>query len=319
MNWQPTADLAAIKFRADVIDACRRFFQRRGVLEVTTPALSPCATTDPNINSFAVTAQRGAQPYYLHTSPELAMKRLLAAGSGSIYQLCSVFRDSDRGRYHHREYTMLEWYRVAWGYQRLMDEVEALVRELPAKSAPEQTQRWSYRDLFLHYLDLDPFTANSQQCRNCCEQHRLPLPDTMPEQLDPWLDLLIGGLIAPRLPGHCLTFIYDFPASQAALAQTHEQDGFAIALRFELYWGKIELANGFQELTEAGEQRRRFEQENAERIKRGQAAMPIDERFLAALVSGVPECSGVALGFDRLLMALAEIDHIKHVVTFAGD
>ena len=321
MNWHPTASLEILRFRAEVISACRWFFQEQDILEVTTPALSRFATTEPNIESFAVRFTTQPSSYrYLHSSPELPMKRLLAAGSGPIYQISQVFRDSDHGHYHRPEFTLLEWYRPGWDYQCLMREVEFLVRSMPMQvTAPIQSQQFSYRELFLHYLSLDPFTANVMDCSACCERHKLSVPDNMGDAIDPWLDLLLSVLIAPKLPQNGLTFIYDFPISQAALAQVQEKKGYWVAERFELYWGSVELANGFQELTDAEEQYRRFENENRRRQQQNKPMMPIDQHFLAALQSGLPECSGVALGMDRLLMSLSGSTNIRQVIAFADD
>lgn len=304
-----------------MLAAIRTFFAERDVLEVTTPALSPAGTTDPNIASL-VTQLGSAQSSrrYLHTSPEFAMKRLLAAGSGPIYQLCTVFRDSDSGRHHRPEFTMLEWYRPGFDYGRLMAEVELLVKTLATPyRLVGAVRRFSYRRLFIDSLGLDPATATAENCRVCCERHGLAPPRNMPDRLDPWLDLLIGALIAPRLPAGSLTFVYDYPASQAALAETKMVEDYAVAQRFELYWGAVELANGFQELTDPDEQLRRFEADNSQRKAEGLPEIAIDTALIGALRAGLPDCAGVALGVDRLLMAILEAGHINEVVAFAGD
>lgn len=322
MNWQPTASLRTLRIRAEILAAIRAFFAERSVMEVTTPVLSPAGTTDPNIASLVT--HLGASPQhprrYLHTSPEFAMKRLLAAGSGPIYQLCTVFRDSDLGRHHRPEFSMLEWYRPGFDYWRLMDEVELLIKILAASyRTVGVARRLSYRRLFIDNLGLDPATATVESCRTCCERHGLAAPENMPGELDPWLDLLIGALIAPRLPPGSLTFVYDYPASQAALARTKTVEGYAVAERFELYWGAVELANGFQELTDAGEQLCRFEADNRRRQAKGLPAIAIDMALIDALRAGLPDCAGVALGVDRLLMAILETRHINEVVAFADD
>ena len=284
---------------------------------MVTPALSASATTEPNISSILVhTALKPDQHRYLHTSPELAMKRLLAAGSGAIYQLCTVFRDCDFGTQHRPEFSMLEWYRPDWTYQQLMDEVSDLIVSVASPNKIKQIKRINYRQLFQSYLDLDPFLTNVEECRNCCLYHEISVPENMGENLDPWLDLLLSIMIVPKLPADTLSFIYDYPASQAALAQIRSQDGIAVAERFELYWGSIELANGFQELTDATEQAKRFEYENHQRRISGKPEMPVDKLFLSALKVGLPMCSGVALGLDRLLMALTDTTDIAEVITF---
>lgn len=248
------------------------------------------------------------------------MKRLLAAGSGPIYQLCNVFRDSDLGRYHRPEFLMLEWYRPGFDYRQLMEEVELLVKTVAAPYRPVTAiQRLSYRQLFIDSLGLDPATATAESCRVCCERQGLAAPDNMPEALDPWLDLLMSALVAPRLPAESLIFVYDYPASQAALARTKTVENYAVAERFELYWGAVELANGFQELTDADEQLRRFEADNIQRRDRGLPPVVVDMALIEALRAGLPDCAGVALGFDRLLMVILEAGHINEVVTFADD
>jgi lysyl-tRNA synthetase class 2 len=300
-----------------MLAACRRFFAERNVLEVQTPALSVFASTEPNIASLEVKSVLAAgQSWYLHTSPETAMKRLLAAGSGAIYQICTVFRDSDFGRQHRPEFTMLEWYRPGWSYVQLMDEVEALLQTLNGGALPGKTRRISYRQLFQSYLALDPFTADTDMCMNCCRARGVTPPGNMSESLDEWLDLLLSLLIVPQLEQDCLTFVYDYPPSQAALATVVEKDGLQVAERFELYWGLLELANGFQELTDAQEQARRFRQDNQCRRHKGLVQMPVDELFISALESGLQATAGVALGLDRLLMAVTGTRTISEVIAF---
>ena len=317
INWRPSASMAVLQARAQLLDGCRKFFAERDVLEVVTPALSSSATTEPNIDSLQVKSRlKPEQNQYLHTSPEFAMKRLLAAGSGAIYQICSVFRDSDFGPQHRAEFSMLEWYRPEWTYRQLMEEVRDLIFLLAKPGKIEQTRQISYRQLFQSHLDLDPFTVDAFECRNCCAQNQVSIPENMGDRLDPWLDLLLSALIVPQLPANNLTFIYDFPASQAALARTREQGEVTVAERFELYWANVELANGFQELADAKEQARRFANENRLRDSDDQPRMPVDELFLMALEAGFPDCSGVALGLDRLLMKLTETSDIAQVMTF---
>lgn len=298
----------------------RRFFEERRVLEVSTPAMSTAGATDPNIQS--VTLELKAFPRhplrYLHTSPELAMKRLLAAGSGPIYQLCTVFRDNEDGRLHRPEFTMLEWYRPDWQYHQLIEETLTLIRALAREQSAGQEQRLSYRELFLNYAGVDPVTATVQDCRECCRRFDLPVAESMTEDIDEWLDWILGALIAPRLPRDGLTCVYDFPPSQAALARIR-RDSPPVAERFEIFWGGMELANGFQELTDVVEQRRRFENDNARRREKGLPPIRIDGRFLAAIEAGLPESAGVALGMDRLLMAITGAGHIREVVALAED
>lgn len=320
MNWRPTAGMAMLRRRAEMLADIRGFFAQRQVMEVCTPALSPGGATDPNIQSVALELKAfPRQPLrYLHTSPELAMKRLLAAGSGPIYQLCTVFRDNEAGRLHRPEFTMLEWYRPGWHYHELIEEVLSLIDVLSPETKAGQSQRFSYRELFQHYAGLDPVTATARDCRECCRRFDLAVAESMTDDIDEWLDWIIGALIAPRLPEDGLTCVYDFPPSQAALARIR-RDSPPVAERFEIFWGGMELANGFQELTDAAEQRRRFERDNERRREKGLPVIRLDERFLAAVDAGLPESSGVALGVDRLLMAISGARHIQDVVTFSDD
>ncbi len=247
------------------------------------------------------------------------MKRLLAAGSGAIYQICTVFRDSDFGHQHRPEFTMLEWYRPGWNYQQLIDEVEALLQSLNNGELPGQTQRISYRELFRSHLALDPFTANIDECINCCNAKGIAPPENMSHSLDAWLDLLLSLFIVPVLKQDCLTFVYDYPATQAALAKVVEKHNRLVAERFELYWGPLELANGFQELTDAQEQANRFQQDNLRRRQNGSPQMPVDKLFIAALDAGLQATAGVTLGLDRVLMALTGTQTISQVMTFDDD
>jgi lysyl-tRNA synthetase class 2 len=284
-------------------------------MEVETPVASRAATTDPVLQSLR-TAWSGAgskpQTLYLHTSPELPLKRLLAAGSGPIFQICKVFRDGERGRLHHPEFSLLEWYRPGLGYRDLMSEVADLVRH--ALERPELTdQRQSYRELFRSHLGLDPLRADAPVLRRAVED--IPGATDMELDRDGWLDLLLTHRIENGLGRDGLTFVYDYPPSQAALARIRA-DADPVAERFELYLEGMELANGFQELTDAAEQRRRFEADLAWRSAEGLAQPPLDEAFLAALEGGMPECAGVALGLDRLLMVATGSSHIDQVLAF---
>jgi lysyl-tRNA synthetase class 2 len=320
-SWQPTADLATLRLRAGLLARVRAFFTARGVLEVETPALSAAAVTDPHLASFAVRytgpGPRHGQPLYLHTSPEFPMKRLLAAGSGCIYQIARVFRDGEAGHRHNPEFTLLEWYRVGFDHHQLMDEVAELVTELLAgRLALAEPERFSYRELFQHHLNLDPHRASTAELAACAEKHSVPIPPEMPaDDADPWLDLLLTHWIEPRLESGRLTFVYDYPATQAALARLRPGDP-PVGERFELYVGGVELANGFHELGDAAEQRRRFELGNAARQARELPLMPVDENLLAALAAGLPACAGVALGFDRLVMLAAGKASLAEVMAF---
>ena len=320
--WRPSADLATLRLRAKLLARIRAFFAARGVLEVETPVLSAAAITEPNLASFSTVyagpGLRYGQPLYLHTSPEFPMKRLLAAGSGCIYQIARVFRDGEAGRRHNPEFTLLEWYRVGFDHHRLMDEVAELVTGLLAgRLALAEPEQLSYRELFQRHLDLDPHRADVAELGACAERRGVSIPPGMPaDDADPWLDLLLTHGIEPQLGTGRLTFVYDYPASQAALARLRPGEP-PVGERFELYLNGVELANGFHELGDAGEQRRRFEAENAARRVLGLPVMPVDEHLLAALNAGLPDCAGVALGFDRLVMLAAGKISLDEVLAFS--
>ncbi len=295
--------------RADLLTRVRRFFSDRGVLEVETPVLSRAGNSDPGLSQLQL---RDAD-FWLRTSPEYAMKRLLAAGSGDIYELGRVFRAGEAGRHHNHEFTMLEWYRVGWTWQALMDEVAEFVCHCCRQDLPQR--RLSYRELFLGHADVDPFTASATELAQRAEAAGHEVPDLDRNQL---LDLLLGLVVQPALPDDTLTFVYDYPADQAALARIRLEEP-PVAERFELFLGQLELANGYQELTDAAEQRTRFENENRQRLDRGEAPVKLDENLLAALSAGLPECAGVALGFDRLLMHIRGAASLDAVTAFPSD
>ncbi len=323
-HWRPSADLSVLRLRAELLAQIRAFFAACGVLEVETPALSAAAITDPHLASFKTCysgpgSQHG-RPLYLHTSPEFAMKRLLAAGSGCIYQIARVFRDGEAGSRHNPEFTLLEWYRVGFDHHRLMDEVAELVGMLLAgRLALAEPERLSYRQIFQHHLNLDPHRATVADLAACAETRNISIPTGMPpDDPDPWLDLLLTHCVEPRLGSGRLTFVHDYPASQAALARLRPDDP-PVGERFELYINGIELANGFHELGDAVEQHRRFAQENAARRAAGLPIMPMDEHLLAALEFGLPDCAGVALGFDRLVMLATRKTSLAEVLAFPLD
>ena len=316
-NWQPTASIEALKIRARVLQDIRAFFAARNVLEVETPILSSAAVTDVQLHSFK-TRYRHAD-VYLHTSPEFFMKRLLAAGSGDIYQVCKVFRDDELGKNHSPEFSMLEWYRLGFDQHQLMAEMEDLFNRLlqhvgvaPAANAPVKI---SYQHVFKQTLGIDPLTASVADIENTARQKNIDIPIGMEADKDMWLDWLMVAAIAPSFSKDRLTFIYDYPVSQAALARVSDVDP-RVAHRFEMYFGELELANGFNELTHAVEQRKRFEQDNQQRQARGVPVMPVDEYFLSALENGLPACAGVAIGLDRLLMVLLAKANINDVLSF---
>ena len=307
---------AALELRANLYALIRRFFAERGVLEVETPILSAAGNTEPNIESFSTTfggpAAAGSRERWLRTSPEHALKRLLAAGVGDCYELGRVFRNGEAGRAHNPEFTMLEWYRVGFDHHQLMTETSAFVQAaLALAGGSANVIERSYRDLFIEGLDIDPFAAPVDTLRELLAAFRI---DPAGLGRDDWLDLLITHRLQPDFPRDRITLVYDFPASQCALARIRRDDP-PVAERFELYLGAYELANGYHELTDATEQRARFERDNARRRERSQREVPIDERLLAALPS-VPACAGVALGIERLLMCLGGGDDVRDVLTF---
>ena len=321
-DWQPTATLEVLRLRARMLQRLRAFFLERDVLEVETPVLSAAATPDPALASLS-TRYTGplfpaGQAFYLQTSPEFPMKRLLAAGSGSIYQLCKVFRDGEAGRLHNPEFTMLEWYRVDFDHHQLMTEVESLVRHCIDDHVPlVKSEMLTYQEVFQRHLQLDPHTATAQEFAAVAHRHRIHPPADLFAHHDVaiWRDLLLTHVIEPHLGQGRLTFLHDFPASQASLARVRPGQP-PLAERFELYWQGVELANGFHELADPAEQRIRFERQQHVRIASGLPVQPLDERLLAALTAGLPDCSGVALGFDRLVLLASGARQLDEVMAF---
>ena len=322
-DWRPSASFDALRLRARLNSAVREFFFQRGVLEVETPIMSQAGNTEPNIASFALEfsgrTDGGARTRWLRTSPEHPLKRLLAAGLGDCYELGRVFRDGEAGGRHNPEFTMLEWYRLAMDHVQLAAETADLVRMALALVGREASVgSVTYRDLYLRELGIDPMTAPDDALRGA-------LGDVVidPRGLvrDDWLDLLMTHRIQPGLSPDAILVVRDYPASQCALARIRGPDhatagDLPVAERFELYLGPLELANGYHELADAGEQRSRFERDLMVRQGRGLQPPAIDERLLAALAHGLPGCAGVALGVDRLLMAMLGTDAIADVLAF---
>ena len=319
-DWRPTASIDALRLRARLYATIRAFFAERGVLEVETPVLSMAGNTDPNIESFSLEfsgrTDGAPRTRWLRTSPEFALKRLLAAGIGDCYELGRVFRNGEAGGRHNPEFTMLEWYRVGWDHHRLIDETIALVQAalaLVARKADATTT--TFRDLYRERLGLDPFTADDAELRAALGDVEI---DPAGLNRDDWLDLLMTHRLQPGFDRDGILVVRDYPASQSALARIRAGQGDepAVAERFELYLGALELANGYHELTDADEQRARFLRDHAARAMRGAMQPPLDEGLLAAMVSGLPACAGVALGVERLLMAMSDTDRIADVLTF---
>lgn len=327
-SWQPSCSLEAVKTRAEVYALVRDFFYQRQVLEVETPLLSRSTATDPYLESIpaSVSISRGlpACQYYLHTSPEFPMKRLLASGSGAIYQLCKTFRNTETGLRHNPEFTMLEWYRPGFDMAQLMLEVNALLKVV--LSFPQQALiKLSYREAFQQYLGIDPFLASDAQLISLAEekagyltQNQSNTTDSRDDYLNVLLSICIEPFLGQSENGEVKpVFLYAYPPSQASLAKlTQDEFGQEVAERFEVYIKGLEIANGYFELTDSKEQRIRFESDNAQRLALNLPPIPIDENLLSALHKGMPECSGVALGMDRLLMIKMNAKSIEEVISF---
>ncbi|MCD4750816.1 MAG: elongation factor P--(R)-beta-lysine ligase [Thermoanaerobaculales bacterium] len=316
-SWIPSAPLNNLQRRAEILAKIRAFFSSRGVLEVETPLLSRHTATDLHLHTLIanvmVPGTDEPEEFFLQTSPEFAMKRLLASGSGPIFQICKAFRDEESGRIHNPEFTMLEWYRPGWDHHRLMDEMDALLQGIlgigPAR-------RVSYGDLFVETVDVDAHRDDDAKLRRRALE--LGLDDIRDLDREGWLSLLMTHLIERSLGRDRPTFVFDYPVDQAALAKVRPGDP-PVAERFEVYVEGVELANGYHELTDAEEQRRRFEHDLKARRERGLPQPEIDHRLLAALEHGLPECAGVALGVDRLVMLAAKGSTIDEVIAFPID
>ena len=324
MNWQPETNQQTRQQRAQMLTDTRSFFQQHNVLEVETPALSQAGNTDPFIESFHLDQR------YLHTSPEYPMKRLLAAGSGDIYQICKVWRKAESGRNHNPEFTLLEWYRVGFSYHQLIQEVSDLLHIHLSKVLTEDDQLYTYEQIFLENLGINPHIASHRDLIHCVTDN---ISGLSCEELNRQaiLDALLTHCIEPTFQKDRLTFIYDYPASQSALAQVREEEyqetgggGFmfktySVAERFEVYLGNMELGNGYQE--EIGYERNKqiLQAENIKRIRYKQEAVIQDELFLAACESGIPRSAGVAIGLDRVLMCITGQKSIQKVINFPWD
>jgi lysyl-tRNA synthetase class 2 len=316
-DWRPTASVEALRLRAGLLERVRGHFARCGVLEVETPALVRAAVSDVHLESLRVVvdAAQGATAGFLQTSPEYAMKRLLCAGAPDLYQVCRAFRAGESGRRHNPEFTMIEWYRRGHDQHALMRDVEALVQAALAGHREVAASDFvAYREAFARVVGVDPLRAGVGSLLDALERRGLDVPATLRRDplRDDLLDLAMGTLVPASFATDRLTFVHDFPASQAALARVHGE----VAERFEAFWGPLELANGFHELGDAAEQRARFAADNRLRAARGQPVRDVDERFLQALAHGLPDCAGVALGFDRLAMVAAHADRIDDVLAF---
>ena len=317
-DWRPTATPEALRRRAAMLAELRAFFAERDVLEVETPLLGAETTLDLHLESLTSEIEAPGFPQrrmYLQTSPELAMKRLLAAGAGSIYQVCKAFRGGERGRWHNPEFTILEWYRVGWDHHRLMREVVALIEILLAGSHRfEATLYASYADLLNQHAGVDPHDTSTPTLREAVEQSSSPQSGGDLDR-DDLLSRLFVEKVEPHFAPNQVTVVFDYPASQAAMARLGTDDP-RTAQRFEAFVGDIELANGYGELSDPAEQQQRFERDLARRRELGRPLPPMPSRFLAALEAGLPHCAGVALGFDRLLALALKAPRIDDLIVF---
>ena len=314
--WQPTASIETQRLRAQLLRGIRQFFAERKIMEVETPILSQHTVTDIHIDSFQTTYLNGKekQHYYLQTSPEYAMKRLLSVGSGPIYQICKAFRNGESGSQHNPEFLILEWYRPDFSCQDLMDEMDELLQFiLQAKKA----SRITYEELFLKHLGINPHQISLHQLQSLANQFSLK-NSTEYSDRNVLLQFLFTECLEPKIGFDSPLFVYHFPATQAALSKINPQDP-NVALRFEVYIQGMECANGFEELTNADEQRQRFLNDNTKRNQQNRPSINIDERFLAALTHGLPPCAGVAVGLDRLIMIKAERKRIDDVINFTWE
>lgn len=320
-DWRSQATWQHLRKRAELLQYVRQFFSQRGVIEVDTPLLAQAGVTDVHLDNLTTRLSVGVhgkpQKRYLQTSPEYAMKRLLAQFQQSIYQLSHVLRDDEVGRYHNPEFTLLEWYRVGFDHHQLIDEISSL---LSATVGAKQVVKQSYQSLFLQHLGADPLTKDGVTQVAIKLRERPDTSDWMATETNPdtILQVAFNLLIEPHLDPQTPTAVMDFPASQAALAQLDADDP-RVAHRFEIYYQGIELANGYNELTDAEQQAKRFAEDNQQRRQMDKPAQLVDERLLAALNHGLPQCAGVALGFDRLVMIATGVRHIAEILPFTND
>lgn len=311
-SWRPTADKQLIELRAETYTKIRQFMAERNILEVETPVLSHATVTDVQLHSlrseYSSPQTGSARTLYLQTSPEYAMKRLLASGTGAIYQISRVFRNEEQGKLHNPEFTMLEWYQPGYDHQQLMQELEIFLHHF----AITHCEKISYAEIFIDHTGLDPHTCDTNELTMLAQQYGLS--STM-EERPVLLDFIFSNKITSTLGNSRALFIYDYPACQCALAKL--SDGAPqVAERFELFINGMEIANGFHELTDAEEQLARFEQDLALRKKEKRPDLAIDHLFIDALKQGLPDCAGVAVGIDRLLMAMTGAADIREVLTF---
>ena len=320
VDWQPTCSLELLHLRAQTLQKIRQFFAQKSVLEVETPLMGTAIGTDPNLDFFATEYQLPPtqRTLFLQTSPEFAMKRLLAAGSGSIYQICKAFRNGESGRFHNPEFTLLEWYRVGYNLSQLMDEVGELIAFLFNGSQMLQpTQRISYQSLFQQYTGLNPLVFSYEDYSNFAQNSGLIDAITLcGHDHALWLDFIFSHQIQPHLGHNALWLVYGYPVCMSSLARINE-DNALVTDRVELFINGVELGNGYYELVDLNEQEKRFDKEIAIRQGTQRPSVVKDERLMAALAGGLPDCSGIAIGLDRVLMLLSNSPAIDEVLAFS--
>jgi lysyl-tRNA synthetase class 2 len=321
LRWEPACSIQAMADRAELNANIRRFFADRQVMEVETPSLGSCSVTDPALHtfktSFHLPGQHNGQPMFLQTSPEFAMKRLIAAGSGSIYQICKAFRNEESGRHHNPEFTLLEWYRVGFTLDDLIGEVELLVAEIsPEGFVLHPPESLTYVDAFLGLLGIHPLDATLDELADIAVARNIPeAKELCGDDRSIWLDLLFSYFVQPFLGQDRLTSVYRYPAFMPSLARTCPDDERFVE-RVEIFLSGMELGNGFHELINAEEQKARFQRDRKQRKAHGLPVPDMDERLLAALRQGLPDCSGMAIGLDRLLMAFTRRHSLSEVLAF---
>ena len=309
-EWEPSAGIDELRARAAMLAEVRAFLSLRGVLEVDTPSLGQFAITDPNIELFEVATPDGTR--FLQSSPEYAMKRLLASGSGDIFQLGKVFRSGEHGGRHNPEFVMLEWYRIDWTHYQLMREVAELIAETLRLST---WQIWPLDALLDHFCQINLHDATELELKVAAENAGIDVVGDL-DKLD-YLDLLMTQVVEPGIASWGLVFIVDFLEQQAALSRIIERGDNSVAARFEAYVPGVELANGYWEESDPDVLTKRFEADNSVRVSRGQPVREIDERLISASRAGVPDCAGVAIGFDRLLMLAQGRSELSQVMSFS--
>ncbi len=319
-TWKPVADLKVLRLRAQMLATIRTFFAQKEVLEVETPLLCSATGTDPQLDFFSsfYHCKPKNKEMFLQTSPEFSMKRLLAAGSGSIFQICKAFRNAEIGRFHNPEFSILEWYRVGFSLDQLMDEVVELI--IKVKGNPvTSVQKISYKNIFEQVTGLNPLVFCQQSYAEYAIKNGIEDAVSLCEtDHSMWLDFIFSYKIQPSLEEQMLCMVYAYPAIQSSLARINQQNPL-VSDRFEVFIKGVEIGNGFFELSDAVEQEQRFDLENKARKTKGLAVIEKDEKFLAALRAGLPDCSGIALGLDRLLMSMADSGSLGDVIAFPFD